>query len=195
MWVRILQASLINLYSGIDWRWFPARSHKPIYVSSNLTPATKYIAWFSEESAWEQRRIIAKLEEIFQIQNNFGYIDTLKSQIKQLNNKIIELKEANNNLLKDIKSDVKYKQALQRIGELESYIAELEDRPVSVDALYLNIPKEERKEIKVKVCEEYTYKLLVQRQKDLEQRLKQSRDSYENLLLSYIKLVNQKDKN
>lgn len=28
-----------------------------------------------------------------------------------------------------------------------------------------------------------------------EQRLKQSRDSYENLLLSYIKLVNQKDKN
>lgn len=119
--------------------------------------------------AWEQRRIIAKLEEIFQIQNNFGYIDTLKSQIKQLNNKIIELKEANNNLLKDIKSDVKYKQALQRIGELESYIAELEDRPVSVDALYLNIPKEERKEIKVKVCEEYTYKLLVQRQKDLEQ--------------------------
>lgn len=145
--------------------------------------------------AWEQRRIIAKLEEIFQIQNNFGYIDTLKSQIKQLNNKIIELKEANNNLLKDIKSDVKYKQALQRIGELESYIAELEDRPVSVDALYLNIPKEERKEIKVKVCEEYTYKLLVQRQKDLEQRLKQSRDSYENLLLSYIKLVNQKDKN
>lgn len=122
-------------------------------------------------------------------------IDTLKSQIKQLNNKIIELKEANNNLLKDIKSDVKYKQALQRIGELESYIAELEDRPVSVDALYLNIPKEERKEIKVKVCEEYTYKLLVQRQKDLEQRLKQSRDSYENLLLSYIKLVNQKDKN
>ena len=81
------------------------------------------------------------------------------------------------------------------IGELESYIAELEDRPVSVDALYLNIPKEERKEIKVKVCEEYTYKLLVQRQKDLEQRLKQSRDSYENLLLSYIKLVNQKDKN
>lgn len=145
--------------------------------------------------AWEQRRIIAKLEEIFQIQNNFGYIDTLKSQIKQLNNKIIELKEANNNLLKDIKSDVKYKQALQRIGELESYIAELEDRPVSVDALYLNIPREERKEIKVKVCEEYTYKLLVQRQKDLEQRLKQSRDSYENLLLSYIKLVNQKDKN
>lgn len=122
-------------------------------------------------------------------------IDTLKSQIKQLNNEIIELKEANNNLLKDIKSDVKYKQALQRIGELESYIAELEDRPVSVDALYLNIPKEERKEIKVKVCEEYTYKLLVQRQKDLEQRLKQSRDSYENLLLSYIKLVNQKDKN
>lgn len=104
----------------------------------------KFIAWFSEESAWEQRRIIAKLEEIFQIQNNFGYIDTLKSQIKQLNNKIIELKEANNNLLKDIKSDVKYKQALQRIGELESYIAELEDRPVSVDALYLNIPKEER---------------------------------------------------
>lgn len=98
-------------------------------------------------------------------------------------------------LVKDIKSDVKYKQALQRIGELESYIAELEDRPVSVDALYLNIPKEERKEIKVKVCEEYTYKLLVQRQKDLEQRLKQSRDSYENLLLSYIKLVNQKDKN
>ena len=83
---------------------------------------------------------------------------------------------------------------MQRIGELESYIAELEDRPVSVDALYLNIPKEERKEIKVKVCEEYTYKLLVQRQKDLEQ-LKQSRDSYENLLLSYIKLVNQKDKN
>ena len=82
---------------------------------------------------------------------------------------------------------------MQRIGELESYIAELEDRPVSVDALYLNIPKEERKEIKVKVCEEY--KLLVQRQKDLEQRLKQSRDSYENLLLSYIKLVNQKDKN
>ena len=81
---------------------------------------------------------------------------------------------------------------MQRIGELESYIAELEDRPVSVDALYLNIPKEE---IKVKVCEEYTYKLLVQRQKDLEQRLKQSRDSYENLLLSYIKLVNQKDKN
>ena len=81
---------------------------------------------------------------------------------------------------------------MQRIGELESYIAELEDRP---DALYLNIPKEERKEIKVKVCEEYTYKLLVQRQKDLEQRLKQSRDSYENLLLSYIKLVNQKDKN
>lgn len=155
----------------------------------------KFIAWFSEESAQEQRRIIAKLEEIFQIQNNFGYIDTLKSQIKQLNNKIIELKEANNNLLKDIKSDVKYKQALQRIGELESYIAELEDRPVSVDALYLNIPKEERKEIKVKVCEEYTYKLLVQRQKDLEQRLKQSRDSYENLLLSYIKLVNQKDKN
>ena len=155
----------------------------------------KFIAWFSEESGWEQRRIIAKLEEIFQIQNNFGYIDTLKSQIKQLNNKIIELKEANNNLLKDIKSDVKYKQALQRIGELESYIAELEDRPVSVDALYLNIPKEERKEIKVKVCEEYTYKLLVQRQKDLEQRLKQSRDSYENLLLSYIKLVNQKDKN
>lgn len=155
----------------------------------------KFIAWFSEELAWEQRRIIAKLEEIFQIQNNFGYIDTLKSQIKQLNNKIIELKEANNNLLKDIKSDVKYKQALQRIGELESYIAELEDRPVSVDALYLNIPKEERKEIKVKVCEEYTYKLLVQRQKDLEQRLKQSRDSYENLLLSYIKLVNQKDKN
>lgn len=77
---------------------------------------------------------------------------------------------------------------MQRIGELESYIAELEDRPVSVDALYLNIPKEERKEIKVKVCEEYTYKLLVQ-------RLKQSRDSYENLLLSYIKLVNQKDKN
>lgn len=75
---------------------------------------------------------------------------------------------------------------MQRIGELESYIAELEDRPVSVDALYLNIPKEERKEIKVKVCEEY--KLLVQ-------RLKQSRDSYENLLLSYIKLVNQKDKN
>lgn len=57
----------------------------------------------------------------------------------------------------------------------------------------MNIPKEERKEIKVKVCEEY--KLLVQRQKDLEQRLKQSRDSYENLLLSYIKLVNQKDKN
>lgn len=50
---------------------------------------------------------------------------------------------------------------MQRIGELESYIAELEDRPVSVDALYLNIPKEERKEIKVKVCEEYTYKLLV----------------------------------
>lgn len=37
--------------------------------------------------AWEQRRIITKLEEIFQIQNNFGYIDTLKSQIKQLNNK------------------------------------------------------------------------------------------------------------
>lgn len=65
---------------------------------------------------------------------------------------------------------------MQRIGELESYIAELEDRPVSVDALYLNIPKED------------TYKLLVQ-------RLKQSRDSYENLLLSYIKLVNQKDKN
>ena len=61
--------------------------------------------------------------------------------------------------------------------------------------IYIDYVKEERKEIKVKVCEEYTYKLLVQRQKDLEQRLKQSRDSYENLLLSYIKLVNQKDKN
>ena len=31
---------IINLYCGVDWRWLPARSHKPIYMGSSPIPAT-----------------------------------------------------------------------------------------------------------------------------------------------------------
>lgn len=143
----------------------------------------EFANWFSERSPQAQRNILLKLEEVFQIQNNPGYVERMKQTLHEYHIKIKDLES-------QFENDVRYKQAQQRIGELEAYIIELEDRPISINTLYFNLPLEERKEMKNRITACFLYKNLLEINRKLHIKLK----NYEkkNTLLTYdlIKLKN-----
>lgn len=153
----------------------------------------EFAEWFKTKPSYQQRNIIAKLEEVFQIQNNFGYIQSLKDKIKSLESEI-----------SSFKVEDKYKEALQKIGELESYIDELEDnikqlksspRPKMVIAnniqvLYSNIPKEERERIKEQVVACYLYKNLAVLNSNLKASNKVLKKQNKDLVAELVRLKN-----
>ncbi len=53
-----LIAGLTKSICGIDWRWLPARSHKPFYVGSSPASATKKC----------RKEVILRLEQLNWVQ-------------------------------------------------------------------------------------------------------------------------------
>ena len=54
----------------------------------------EFISWFSTKTPYQQKLLLLKLEEVFHIQNNFGYIESLKDQIKSLISENFKLKNS-----------------------------------------------------------------------------------------------------
>lgn len=126
----------------------------------------EFTKWFKTKNSFQQRAILLKLEEVFQISSNFGYIQSLKDKISTLT-------EQRNQLESEISSDSRYKSAMQEIGELKSYISELEYKLkmqaqtkkaksmiVNFQMLYDHLPKQDREEMKERIVATSLYKRL-----------------------------------
>lgn len=137
----------------------------------------EFAEWFGTKSPSFQRAIILKLEEVFQIQNNFGYIESLKDQIRSLKE---QLKNQENPTVIELKK--KLSEANIRNGMLLSEISELKDRKVNLNVLVSSLPKSERKIVKTQLIGANYYSKLARKVEELEERVKFLRASRDQLL-------------
>lgn len=104
----------------------------------------EFADWFSTKNPGQQRQILLKLEEIFQVQNNFGYIQSLKDKIQSLQEQV-----QNQDSISELKK--KLSEANIRNGMLLSEISELKDRRVNLNVLVSSLPKSERTIVKTQL--------------------------------------------
>lgn len=141
----------------------------------------EFAEWFGNQSAINQKRILAKLEEIYSIQNCFGYVESLKMTIEKY-------KAENEQLRQQTGVTERLIIAKQKIKELQIKIEELEKRQVSVDSLYIHLPDKERKMMKQRIVASYLYKNIVTKNKQLKAMLKKKEETNSELVSKIVQL-------
>lgn len=151
------------------------RGWSPLVTTIKTNMLKEFADWFSTKNPGQQRQILLKLEEIFQVQNNFGYIQSLKDKIQSLQEQV-----QNQDSISELKK--KLSEANIRNGMLLSEISELKDRRVNLNVLVSSLPKSERNIIKTQLVGANYYSKLARKVEELEERIKFLRASRDQLL-------------